>query len=117
MDSADPGVCVRRVPVVQVGVLESAAAIPAPHQESQIMSLMLGKLYDALRAADGIDDTKAREAAEEVAGYDKDLWQLRMEVRAHSVLLGLITALLIYLLTMMLRLSETVAAIAAKVGV
>jgi hypothetical protein len=34
MDAADTGVCMRRVPVVQVGVLESAAAIPAPHQES-----------------------------------------------------------------------------------
>ena len=33
------------------------------------MAIMLGKLYDALRAG-SVPDDKAREAAEEVAGYD-----------------------------------------------
>lgn len=33
------------------------------------MALMMGSLYDALRSG-GIEDDKARKAAEEVAGYE-----------------------------------------------
>ena len=44
------------------------------------MALMLGKLYDALRAGGGPDD-KAREAAEEVATYEKDLAEIKSDVR------------------------------------
>lgn len=36
------------------------------------MALMLGKLYTALREA-GADDNRAREAAEEVAGFENRL--------------------------------------------
>lgn len=79
------------------------------------MSLRLGALQDAL--LDPGNAEKARLAAEEVAGYDKDLWRLRMEVRAHSVLLTLITAMLFYLLNVAMRLEQTLAAVAAKVGV
>ena len=44
------------------------------------MALMLGKLYDALRAG-GVPDDKAREAAEEVATYEKDLAEIKSDVR------------------------------------
>ena len=44
------------------------------------MALMLGKLYDALRAG-GVPDDKAREAAEEVATYEKDLTEIKADVR------------------------------------
>jgi hypothetical protein len=44
------------------------------------MALMLGKLYDALRAA-GVPEDKAREAAEEVATYEKDLAEIKSDVR------------------------------------
>jgi hypothetical protein len=43
------------------------------------MALMLGKLYDALRAG-GVPDDKAREAAEEVATYEKDLAEIKSDV-------------------------------------
>ena len=44
------------------------------------MALMLGKLYDALRSG-GVPDDKAREAAEEVATYEKDLAEIKSDVR------------------------------------
>lgn len=43
------------------------------------MALMLGRLYDALRAAH-VPDDKAREAAEEVANYEGELTRLRFEM-------------------------------------
>jgi hypothetical protein len=43
------------------------------------MALMLGRLYDALRAAN-VPDDKARDAAEEVANYEGELTKLRLEV-------------------------------------
>jgi hypothetical protein len=48
-----------------------------------LMPLMLGKLYDALKAANVPD--KAREAAEEVATYEEvkgDVWLLKWMVGA-----------------------------------
>ena len=44
------------------------------------MPLMLGKLYDALKAAN-VPDDKAREAAEEVAAYEKDLAEMKSDIR------------------------------------
>ena len=44
------------------------------------MALMLGKLYDALRAG-GVPDDKAREAAEGVVTYEKDLPEIKSDVR------------------------------------
>jgi hypothetical protein len=44
------------------------------------MALMLGKLYDALRAG-GVPDDKAREAAEEVAAYEKGLAEMKSDIR------------------------------------
>ena len=43
------------------------------------MALMVGSLYDALKSA-GVDDDKARKAAEEVAGYDSQIGQLDRKV-------------------------------------
>jgi hypothetical protein len=44
------------------------------------MALMLGKFYEALRAG-GVPDEKVREAAEEVATYEKDLAEIKSDVR------------------------------------
>lgn len=43
------------------------------------MALMLGQLYDALRAGN-VPDEKARAAAEEVANYEGELTKLRLEI-------------------------------------
>ena len=43
------------------------------------MALMLGRLYDALRAGN-VPDDKARAAAEEVANYEGEISKLRIEV-------------------------------------
>jgi hypothetical protein len=43
------------------------------------MALMLGQLYDALRAGN-VPDDKARAAAEEVANYEGEIGKLRLEV-------------------------------------
>jgi hypothetical protein len=43
------------------------------------MALMLGRLYDALRAAN-VPDDKARDAAEEVANYEGEPSRLRLDV-------------------------------------
>lgn len=43
------------------------------------MALMVGSLYDALKSA-GVEDDKARKAAEEVAGYDSQIMHLDRKV-------------------------------------
>ena len=43
------------------------------------MALMLGQLYDALRAGN-VPDEKARAAAEEVANYEGEIGKLRLEL-------------------------------------
>jgi hypothetical protein len=43
------------------------------------MALMLGQLYEALRAGN-VPDDKARAAAEEVANYEGELTKLRLEM-------------------------------------
>jgi len=43
------------------------------------MALMLGQLYDALRAGN-VPDDKARAAAEEVANYEGEIGKLRLEM-------------------------------------
>jgi hypothetical protein len=51
------------------------------------MALMLGKLYDALRTA-GVPEDKAREAVEEVATFEKDLAEIRSDVRVLKWITG-----------------------------
>ena len=48
------------------------------------MALMLGQLYDALRAGN-VPDDKARAAAEEVANYEGELSKLRTELSVRIV--------------------------------
>jgi hypothetical protein len=43
------------------------------------VALMLGQLYDALRAGN-VPDDKARAAAEEVANYEGELTKLRLDM-------------------------------------
>jgi hypothetical protein len=52
------------------------------------MALMLGRLYDALRTAQGIGETQAREAAEEVAGYEQALADVRADLRLLKWMVG-----------------------------
>lgn len=53
------------------------------------MTLMLAKLYDALRAS-GAPDEKALAAAEEVAGYEREIGSLRTEARVGQGLTGVL---------------------------
>jgi hypothetical protein len=101
---------------LQVAVLEPAAPAHETHEEGQAMSLMLGKLYTALRDAD-IDETKAREAAEEVAGYESRLAAIDLKLAVVQALLGVVVALSLGMLWLTLQMHQTLAAIAAKVGV
>jgi hypothetical protein len=68
------------------------------------MALMLGQLYDALRAGN-VPDDKAR-AAEEVANYEGELTKLRLdmserlnrvewELRLHRWMIGFLIALVL----------------------
>ena len=56
------------------------------------MALMLGALNDALLSA-GADKDKAQKAAEEAAGYDRDLATIRSELQFHRWAFGIIIAL------------------------
>jgi hypothetical protein len=69
------------------------------------VALMLGQLYDALRAGN-VPDDKARAAAEEVANYEGELTKLRLEVserfsrveaeqRVHRWMIGFLIALVV----------------------
>jgi cell division septal protein FtsQ len=54
------------------------------------MALMLGRLYDALKAAN-IPDDKARAAAEEVAAYE----QVKTDTRLLKWMMGVLIALVL----------------------
>ena len=69
------------------------------------MALMLGQLYDALRAGN-VPDDKARAAAEEVANYEGELSKLRLdiserlnrvegELRLHRWMIGFLIAMVL----------------------
>jgi hypothetical protein len=69
------------------------------------VALMLGQLYDALRAGSAPDD-RARAAAEEVANYKGELSKLRLEMserfshveseqRVHRLMIGFLIALVL----------------------
>jgi hypothetical protein len=69
------------------------------------MALMLGQLYDALRA-DNAPDEKARAAAEEVANHEGELSKLRLdmserlnrvegELRLHRWMVGFLIAVVL----------------------
>lgn len=56
------------------------------------MALMMASLYDALKAAN-VDDDKARKAAEEVAGYESQLADLRSSIKLQTWMLTFSIAL------------------------
>jgi hypothetical protein len=69
------------------------------------MALMLGQLYDALRAGN-VPDDKARAAAEEVANHEGELSKLRLdiserlnrvegELRLHRWMIGFLIAMVL----------------------
>ena len=85
------------------------------------MAMMLGALYKALMEP---SEENARKAAEEVAEYDSRLAAIDTKLAVLQAVGGINAALTLGLLWLVLRLSETVAgiaatvtAIAAKVGV
>ena len=51
------------------------------------MAMMLSKTYDALRAA-GAPDDKAREAAEEIAGFENRLATMEADIKLIKWMLG-----------------------------
>ncbi|PYE88525.1 hypothetical protein [Phyllobacterium leguminum] len=55
------------------------------------MTVMSGNLYRALKSANVTDDL-AQKAAEEVAGHDTDIKDIKATLRLHSWMLGLIIA-------------------------
>ena len=57
-------------------------------EKDKQMAMMLSKTYDALLAA-GAPDEKAREAAEEIAGFERRL--IRLEVMLALALTGIVS--------------------------
>jgi len=68
------------------------------------MSIMLGKLYTALRAGQGISEEDARAAAEEVAGYDSRLAATESRLLLVQWMVGTNLALTVGLLGMVFTL-------------
>lgn len=60
------------------------------------MAIMMGRLYAALRAGD-VPEPAAREAAEEVAGFENRLSDVTATQRLHTWILTFNTAMLVAL--------------------
>lgn len=58
------------------------------------MALMVGSLYDALKSA-GVDDEKARKAAEDVASYDNRVGKVESDLTLLKWMVGTNIALTI----------------------
>ena len=56
------------------------------------IALMMGNLYDALRAAN-VPDDKAQRAAEEVAGFETQIGDLKSDMKLLKWMVGAILAL------------------------
>jgi len=67
------------------------------------MALMLSKTYDAFRAA-GAPDDKARDAAEEIAGFEDRLSGIESDVKLLKWMAGFNVALSLAILALLLRL-------------
>lgn len=67
------------------------------------MAMMLFKTYEALRAA-GAPDDKAREAAEEIAGFENRLAAIEADVKLLKWMLGVNLAFSLAILVILLRL-------------
>src|SRR3954449_12203948 len=83
-------------------------------REETAMALMLGKLYDALRAGN-VPEQQAREAAEEVAGYDREIASIRTDVRVVQAVSGIIVVILLAVLWQLFALRGGVSALHAQV--
>lgn len=68
-----------------------------------VMALMLSKTYDAFRVA-GAPDDKAREAAEEIAGFEVRLSGIESDVKLLKWMAGFNVALSMAILAILLRL-------------
>ena len=66
------------------------------------MTIMLSKTYDALKAA-GAPDDKAREAAEEIAGYENRLAGIESELKLVKWMIGFNLALSVAVVILLLR--------------
>ncbi len=66
------------------------------------MALMLSKTYDAFRAA-GAPDDKAREAAEEIAGFEDRLTGIESDLKLLKWMLGFNLALSMAIAALLLR--------------
>ncbi len=66
------------------------------------MTIMLSKTYDALKAA-GAPDDKAREAAEEIAGYENRLAGIEAELKLVKWMIGFNLALSVAVVILLLR--------------
>jgi hypothetical protein len=66
------------------------------------LALMMGRLYDALRAG-SIPDDKAREAAEEVAGYESRLSSVEARLAVLTWMVGTNIVLTVGVLGVLLR--------------
>ena len=68
-----------------------------------LMALTLSKTYDAFRAA-GAPDDKARDAAEEIAGFEDRLSGIESDVKLLKWMAGFNVALSLAILALLLRL-------------
>ena len=66
------------------------------------MTIMLSKTYDALKAA-GAPDDKAREAAEEIAGYENRLAGIESELKLVKWMIGFNLVLSVAVVILLLR--------------
>ena len=66
------------------------------------MTIMLSKTYDALKAA-GAPDDKAREVAEEIAGYENRLSGIEAELKLVKWMIGFNLALSVAVVFLILR--------------
>ena len=67
------------------------------------MAMMLSRTYEALKAA-GAPDDKAREAAEEIAGFENRLAAIEADVKLLKWMLGVNLAFSLAILVILLRL-------------
>lgn len=66
------------------------------------MALMLSKTYDAFRAA-GAPDDKAREAAEEIAGFENRPTTIESDLKLLKWMVGFNLALSMVIVALLLR--------------
>ncbi len=66
------------------------------------MTTMITEVYDALKDA-GATDTKSRAAAEAIAEYQKDIYEMKSVLKLHSWMLGTTISLNIAVIAIVLK--------------